>query len=406
MLLGMDAELAILHVDMDAFFASVEQLDFPELRGRPVIVGGPAEGRGVVSAASYEAREFGVHSAMPTAQAQRLCPHGVCRPGRMERYAEVSGVIHEIFERYTPLVEPLSLDEAFLDVTGSRRLFGPAAEIGRRIKADIKRETGLTGSVGVATNKFLAKLGSDLEKPDGFVVLEPERVLEVLDPLPISRLWGVGKVTHKQLTGMGLYTFRDVRERSAKWLEERLGDLGTHIGRLARGLDDRPVVPDHEAKSLGAERTFARDVSDVQAQREILLHLADHVARRLRRHDLQTRCVTVKLRYGDFRTVTRSATLRSPTGTTEQIRAAAGDLHDRWARKQAGALRLLGVACSQLSAAGSGQLMLFEDPGEAKQRRLDEALDTIQDKFGDGALSRGGFRRPGRLRRREDPHER
>lgn len=395
----------ILHVDMDAFYASVEQLDRPELRGRPVIVGGSPESRGVVSTASYEAREFGIHSAMPATQAIRLCPDGVFVKVRMPRYAEMSSRIHQIFHRFTPLVEPLSLDEAFLDVTGSKPIFGSAEEIGRAIKKAIKDETGLIASVGLAPNKFLAKLASDLEKPDGFVVIEADSIQQTLDPLPVGRLWGVGRMNRRRLNSLGLKRFVDVRKRGLDRLESEFGELGRHIWRISQGLDDRTVTPDHEAKSLGAERTFPEDIADGLVQMEILLHLADHVAWRLRRSGLQCRRITIKLRYGNFRTITRAETLDDPTDVTDHIRIIAARLHEVWSRSSFGPLRLLGISCGLLSPAGSGQLTLFDDAESAKQRRLDATVDAIKSKFGDVALQRGGFKRPKRFAGPDDPRQ-
>src|SRR5262245_857727 len=301
--------LIILHVDMDAFYASVEQRDRPELRGRPVIVGGSAEGRGVVSAASYEARAFGVHSAMPTATARRLCPHGVFLPVRMAHYAEVARQVRDILFSFTPLVEPLSLDEAFLDVAASEHLFGPAPAIARQIKDRVRGETGLVASVGVAANKFLAKLAGDLGKPDGLVVLGPERVRAFLDPLPVGRLWGVGAKGEKRLHALGLRTIGQVAALAEDVLAGHLGEAGRQPSRLARGLDDRAVVPDEEAQSLSTETTFARDVGDRAALRACLLELVEHLAGRLRRRGVRARTVELKARTAEFRTHTRSQTL-------------------------------------------------------------------------------------------------
>jgi DNA polymerase-4 len=248
----------ILHVDMDAFYASVEERDNPRLVGKPVIVGGKPEGRGVVAAANYEIRKFGVHSAMPTSQALRLCPAAIVLPPRMDYYAEISRQIREIFDRYTPLVEPLSLDEAFLDVTGSAGLFGPAVEIGRRIKQHIKQELNLVASVGVAPNKFLAKIASDLNKPDGFLVVEQDRVQEFLDPLPVGRLWGVGRVSNTVLEGFGIRTIGQLRAQSANVLRQKFGKTGDHLWQLAHGIDSRPVVPDGRPSRSRMKRRLQR----------------------------------------------------------------------------------------------------------------------------------------------------
>ena len=301
-----------LHVDMDAFYAAVEQRDRPELAGKPVIVGGSAEGRGVVAAASYAVRRFGVHSAMPTATALRLCPEAIVLPVRMSHYAAISRQIRDIFARYTPLVEPLSLDEAFLDVSGCEKLFGKPEQIARRIKQEILDETGLIASVGVAPNKFLAKIASDLEKPDALVVVDPERVAEFLDPLPVGRIWGVGKVTESVMHRLGVNTIGQLRSIPIEHLRQHFGDAGDHFWRLARGIDHRKVVPDRQAKSLSHETTFATDITDLESLRYRLWELTEQVARRLRRTGRYGRTVQIKLRFSDFRTITRSRPCRSP----------------------------------------------------------------------------------------------
>src|SRR5439155_7141135 len=288
--------LKILHVDMDAFYASVEQRDRPELRGLPVIVGGSAEGRGVVCAASYEARKFGVHSAMPAVTARRLCPQGIFLPPRMEHYAQISRQIREIFQSFTPLIEPLSLDEAFLDVRGCEGLFGSAPEIARKIKERVRAETELTASVGVAANKFLAKLASDLKKPDGLVVIEPTQVEAILAPLPVGRIWGVGAKGEKRLHALGIRTIGQLAALPEQVLVDHFGDNGRHLWRLARGIDDRQVVPDEEAKSISTETTFARDIGDRDVLRSWLLDLVEHLGRRLRRVGVHARTIELKVR--------------------------------------------------------------------------------------------------------------
>lgn len=379
---------AILHVDMDAFYASVEQLDQPELRGRPVLVGhdGP---RGVVAAASYEARVFGCRSAMPMARAKRLCPQAVIVAGRFERYLEVSRRVFAIFESITPLVEPLSIDEAFLDVTGSTRLFGEPRAIAARIKQRIQAETGVTASVGVAPNKFLAKLCSDWDKPDGLTLLQPAEVLARLAPLPIGRMWGVGPVTERRLIARGVATFGDLQPLTLEQASARLGPDAEHFWRLARGEDDRPVVPDAEARSVGAEQTFGEDLDQPQAVRQVLLAQGDRVAARLRRHGLLARTVTVKIRFGDFQTITRSATLRGATDRSDRLRETAGALFSRWARESFQPVRLIGVSASQLVAAGAGQQSLFSEPDDDQGRRLDRATDAVRERFGPRAIQRG-----------------
>ncbi|MEJ2704173.1 MAG: DNA polymerase IV [Sedimentisphaerales bacterium] len=380
----------IIHVDMDAFYASVEQLDNPDLMGKAVIVGGDPKGRGVVSAASYEARKFGVHSAMPMSQAVRLCPHAIVLPVRMRRYAELSRRIHDIFRRFTPQIEPISLDEAFLDVTGSLRLFGSAEKIGKAIKDQIREQLGLVASVGIAPSKFLAKLASDLDKPDGFVVITEENKQQILDPLPVSRIWGVGKVTEKALISEGIDTIRQLRETPVEILRSLFSDQTSHVLRLAQGVDDRPVESDREAKSISSEQTFATDIADRNVLLDVLLHQVEDVGQRLRLNDLEARTITLKLRYGDFRTVTRSNTFDQPTSVTETLWEQARKVFSQWHRKSAGALRLLGFGVSGLQRAGTGQRQLFEEPEQERQKRLDRAFDAIRGKFGHDALRRGG----------------
>ena len=387
----------ILHVDMDAFYASVEQLDRPELRGKPVLVGGRPEGRGVVATASYEARPFGCRSAMPMAQAVRLCPQAIVVPPRFERYSELSRQVFSILEEFTPLVEPLSIDEAFLDVTGSTRLLGPPEPMARMLKERVRERTQLTASVGVAPNKFLAKLASDLQKPDGLVVVERDRVQAFLDPLPIARLWGVGKVTLPRLAALGVETFGDLRRIDLAVLRDRLGEAGEQFPRLVRGLDDRPVVPDHEARSLSHEITFPVDVEDREHLRSVLLGQTDQVARRLRRHETLARTVTIKIRRADFTTLTRSTTLDQATDETDAFWQAASSLFEAWLQRDRAAVRLIGMGVSQLTARADEQLRLFEQPERNRRRSLDRTMDAIRDRFGNDAVGRGGS-----LRRKTD----
>ncbi len=374
---------------MDAFYASVEQLDHPELRGKPVIVGGDPKSRGVVSAASYEVRPFGVHSAMPTAQALRLCPHAILVPGRMERYAEISQTIHTIFESYTPLVEPISLDEAFLDVTDSENLFGPAETIGQAIKTRIREETHLTASVGLASNKFLAKLASDLRKPDGFVVITEENREETLDPLPVGRIWGVGKVTEKALHTGGIETIGQLRRRSVAELRRIVGNAAEELLRLAHGLDDREVEADRQCKSLSSEQTFATDVADPDVLLGVLMEQVEEVAQRLRRRRLKARTITLKLRYGDFRTVTRSETPGESTNVTNLLWQTAERVFRQWHSRSGGPLRLLGFGVSGLEDEHAGQQLLFPDPQQDKLKKLDQIVDKIRDRYGKRAVHRG-----------------
>jgi DNA polymerase-4 len=382
--------LTILHVDMDAFYVSVEQRDQPQLRGRPVIVGGLG-GRGVVSAASYEARRFGVHSAMPMATARRLCPHAAFLPVRMAHYTQVSRQIRDVFFAFTPLVEPLSLDEAFLDVRGCEGLFGPALDIARRIKERIRAETGLTASVGVALNKFLAKLASDHGKPDGFVVVPPDEVRAFLAPLPVSRLWGVGQKAEERFHALGLHTMGQVAALPQRVLSDHFGAVGRHVWQLAQGQDDRAVVPDREARSLSTETTFAADVGDRHLLRTWLLELVDHLASRLRHEGLHARTLEVKLRASDFRTCTRSQALPEATDATDVLWQAAAALFEWSLSRDLLPLRLLGVGVSRLIRAAAVQGQLFDADVRARRTTLDRAVDAIRGQFGNGAIQRGSL---------------
>lgn len=390
----MGSPRTILHVDMDAFFASVEQLDNPDLRGKPVLVGGAGR-RGVVAAASYEAREYGCRSAMPTAVALRLCPHAAVVKPSGGRYREISRRVFGILGSFSPLVQPVSVDEAFVDVSGSSALFGDGVAIARAIRERIRDEERLTASVGVAPNKFLAKLASDLDKPDGLVVIEPGRVHEVLDPLPVGRLWGVGEASGRRLGRLGLRTIGDVRAMDEEALVANLGETsGRHLARLARGEDDRPVHSDREAKSVSHERTFGEDLTDPAFVRAVLLGQAEDVGRRLRAHGRVAGTVTVKVRYGDFETITRSASVRtsggSKTDRTDELWAAASGLYDAWAAGSFRPVRLIGLGASGLSEPGGGQLGLFAVERDERRDRVDEATDAIRAKFGDDAIRRAG----------------
>jgi len=354
-----------------------------------VIDAGTPDGRGVVAAANYVVRKFGVHSAMPTATALRLCPEAIVVRPRMEHYAAVSEQIRHVFDRYTPLVEPLSLDEAFLDVTGTEGLFGPAEQLARRIKQDVLREVGLIASVGVAPNKFLAKIASDLEKPDSLVVVDPDRIQAFLDPLPVGRLWGVGRVAGSTFETLGIRTIADLRQRGPELLRQHFGAQGERFWELAHGRDERPVISDREAKSISHESTFAADLSDPEALRAWLLELTEHVGRRLRRSRRSGRTVEIKVRFADFRTTTRSRSLRSPTSTTQEIWEVAAELLNRCLATRRMAVRLLGVGMSGLERATQAARSLFDDSDEWKHEALDAAADAIHQKFGATALSRG-----------------
>lgn len=390
----------ILHVDMDAFYASVEQRDRPELRGKPVVVGGSPLGRGVVSAASYEARKYGIHSAMPMRRAVQLCPGAIVVKTRMQIYVQVSKQIRAIFARYTPEVEPLSLDEAFLDVSACQQLFGSAQHIGRAIKEEIWQELQLVASVGVAPNKFLAKLASDLEKPDGFTCIEPEQVLQKLAPLPVSRLWGVGKVTEQRLISAGICKFGHLQALTQEQATLLLGNIGIHLWKLSQGIDDRKVVPDREAKTISHETTFSRDVQDANVLQARLLELTEQVGMRLRSRNLQGRTVHIKLRYSDFHTITRSHSLDSPSSATEVFWRAAAQLLQAEFDKRALVVRLIGVGVSNLETRREQQLMLFDEEGnladlrQTQTARIDSATDEIRKLFGREALQRASSLKP------------
>ncbi len=378
----------ILHLDMDAFYASVEIRDNPRLAGLPVVVGGSPKGRGVIAAASYAARKFGVHSAMSSAQALRLCPNLIFIKPRMDHYAAVSKQIREIFESFTSLVEPLSLDEAFLDASGSEALFGDAISIAQQIKQRIKSEVGVTASAGVAPNKFLAKLASDLQKPDGLVVVPPDAIEAFLDPLAIGRVWGVGKQTQKKMESLGVHTIGQLRALSAESLKTAFGLNGEHFWRLARGLDTRPVVPDREAKSISHETTFYIDIDDTEVLRAWLLELTDQVARRMRRYEIVGKTVQIKLRYSNFETITRARTLAEPTNLTDLLASVALQLFTENGQQLARGIRLLGMGVSHLSTNAARQLTLFDHEESARSSRLDSTRDQIRDRFGSSALTR------------------
>jgi DNA polymerase-4 len=388
----MTGQRAILHIDMDAFYASVEEREQPGLAGRPLIVGGSPQRRGVVSAANYAARRFGVHSAMPMTRAVRLCPSAICLPVRMQLYAAVSQQIREIFYRYTPLVEPLSLDEAFLDVTDSERLFGPAADIAREIKQAIHNELSLVASVGIAPNKFVAKIASDLDKPDGFVEVKANEVQAFLDPLPVNRVWGVGKATGKELERLGISTIQQLRQQSETVLRDRFGKFGSHLWRLANGIDERAVVSDAEAKSISNETTFDTDVSQVDTLRAWLMELSEQVCWRLRQHDLYGRTVQIKLRFPDFSTITRSHTLPVATQQTSQVWQAVAELFDKAMARETRPLRLVGVCVSGLNDEAHRpqvQTDMFAQPTDTRQTQIDEVADAIKSRFGLNGIRRG-----------------
>jgi len=383
----MSEHRAILHVDMDAFYASVEQHDNPELAGQPVVVGG-AGGRGVVAAASYEVRRFGVHSAMPMREALKRCPHAVVVRPRMKRYREVSEQVFEIFGQFTDLVEGLSLDEAFLDVTGSIGLFGNAEEMAREIKDRIRRRTGLTASVGVSHNKLLAKLASEMNKPDGLAVIRPGEVTTILDPMPVRRLHGIGAKTAFRLEQQGIHTLGQLRRAPESVLWPLFRRETREMRERATGIDDRPVVSDAPEKQISSEETFDVDIRDHEELRQRLAHLADRTAERLRSRQLKAGMISIKVRRRDFETYTRQKSFSPPTQETRLVLQVATELLDRWLDEQPrAAVRLLGVGVSDLAPAQ--QLDLFTTRESAESGKLDEALDRIRGKYGTEAVKRG-----------------
>ena len=379
----------IIHVDMDAFYASVEIRERPQLADRPVVVGGRPEGRGVVAAANYIARRYGVHSAMPTSAALRLCPELVILPPRHSFYADVSQQLHAIFQRYTPQIEPLALDEAFLDVTASVGLFGPAVNMAREIRQAIREELQLVASVGVGPNKYIAKLASDVEKPDGFVVVEEAQVLDFLAPLPVRRIWGVGKVAAQTFDKLGIRTIGQLRHYPEQLLRQHLGRSAEQFLRLAHGVDERPVVAEHEAKSVSNENTFAVDISDREMMRQWLHALTEQVAQRLRAQGLKGRTVQLKLRSADFTTYTRSHTLAGATDITAEIWRAVQELFEQRLPRPLPAVRLLGVGVSNFAAEEQRQPDLFDSGDRQRQQKLDALVDQMQSRFGKGAIRRG-----------------
>jgi DNA polymerase-4 len=382
-----DSGTGILHVDMDAFYASVEVLDDPSLRGKPIVIGAP-EGRSVVSSASYEARRFGVRSAMPMGQALRLCPHAIVVLPHFDRYQAVSAQVMDVFRSFTPLVEPLSIDEAFLDVRGARRLWGSPARIAQLIRERIAREVGITASVGVAATKHVAKMASTMSKPDGLLVVPAARTQEFLDPKPVRAIWGVGPKAAEALEARAIRTIGDVRQTPPHVLERVIGPAGAQrLAQLARGIDAREVETTRTEKSIGHEETFETDVADVELLRAELLRLSDRVAGRLRRAGFEAAAVAIKVRFSDFSTITRSATLPEPSAVGQRIAEASREL-------LAGVdlrlpVRLIGVRAERLQPAGSGGDALWDEDEDWK--RLEGTLDDALARFGRGAVTRATF---------------
>ena len=374
----------IMHVDMDAFFASVEQRDDPALQGKPVIVCGKSR-RSVVATASYEARAFGVHSAMPLSQAKRLCPHGCFVAPRFEAYREASDAIHQVMLHYADAYEPISLDEAFLDISGMGSQYPTLGSIGRAIKEEIRCAVHLTASVGIAPNKFLAKMASDMNKPDGLCIIPYGREQEVLAPLPVRRLWGVGSVTEKKLLAAGFRTIADIQEAAPEKLSALLGNQGPLLKALSLGIDDRPIISSRQVKSIGDESTYEYDLTDRPTiDREIAIH-SDIVAQRLRRHDLAARTISLKIRFASFKTIMRSLSLEEGTNLQETIDSACQTLLSRIPLTEG--IRLIGVTASNLGAPLSIP-SLFSDK-EEKRARAAKAMDSIQQKYGRKALQKG-----------------
>lgn len=398
----MSMDRTIIHLDMDAFFAAVEQLDNPQYRGKPVIVGADpkgGKGRGVVSTCSYEARKYGVHSAMPISQAFRRCPHGIYVGGRYGRYSELSRAMMKILEEFTPTIEKISIDEAFLDITRSLPLFGDAESVGRNIKNRIRDELSLTASIGIAPNKFLAKIASDLDKPDGLVLVRKGEERSFLTPLEISRLWGVGKKTEEVLKGMGIRTIGDITSFSEAQLSTRLGKWGNALWRLSHGIDNRDVSSNHVQKSISQETTFDQDTIDEDKIELTLAKLAESLTRLMRKDNLKGRTVTLKIRFEDFSTFTRSKTFADFVDSAQIIKGVAISLYRR-VNKQRRRVRLLGIGLSQLNSQAGEQLGLFEQDAPLNTR-LTKLLDSLQDKFGEQTIKRASLTgQP--IRRRED----
>jgi len=360
----------IAHLDMDAFFAAVEQLDCPEYRGKPVIVGGLGP-RGVVSTASYEARTYGVGSAMPMAKARRLCPNGIYLPPRFQRYQDISTQVRTVLHAYTSIVEGISLDEFFFDLTGSDNAFGSAEDIVVEVKRRVHETTGLTCSVGLAPNRFLAKLGSELCKPDGLMVIRDEQIQRILDPLPVRTIWGVGKVTEQRLRGLGFTTIRELREAPCDLLARKLGSVGRTLHQLARGKDDTPVRPSRETKSISREVTFPQDIHDEMEIEHTLCRLAKEVAAELRGKNLLGKAVRIKIRFPDFQTITRQVRLDIGTDSPSFIESCALDLFRCRVDLENRGVRLLGVGVGQLRKVHVRQLPLFDERETGLKRTVD-----------------------------------
>jgi len=378
----------ILHVDMDAFYASVEELDNPQLKGKCVIVAGQSE-RSVVSAANYEARKFGVHSAMPVFQARERCPGAIFLPPRMGRYKELSARFMSVLREFSPLVEPVSIDEAYVDITGCERLFGGVGEIALTIKKRIKERLSLVCSLGAAPNKFLAKIASDMDKPDGLTIIMPEHVEQFINSLPIHKVPGVGKNTHDKLQLLGIETLGDVKKIPEKILIKKLGKFGHRLTELADGIDRSAVIPLSETKSVSAEKTLPEDIDDKQVLKKYILGQVEKIGRELRKLKIKARTVSIKIKHSDFKQVTRSVTIKDPTQSSEVIIREAFQLLENY--KMPNKIRLIGVGVSNLvSDAEPVQIDIFEsdDVKISNWEKLNEAIDTITNKFGTDVIKR------------------
>jgi len=379
---------------MDAFFAAIEERDNPAYRGKPVVVGSdPKEGkgRGVVSTCSYAARKYGIHSAMPISIAYKKCPTAIFLPVNMQKYAEESDKIFKIFERFTPDIEPISIDEAFLDISGSYQLFGTPLSTCRMIKKAIFDGTGLTASLGLAPNMMTAKIASEFAKPDGLTVVEETGLLDFLHPLPIGKLWGIGDKSEETLKKLGINTIGDIAKMDLEKITRLFGKNGKHVWDLANGIDPREVEEDHAIKSVSNEHTFGEDTQDKELIRNTLMYLSEKVSRRLRKHDFKCRTVTLKIRFGDFTTLTRAVTMQSPSNFTSDIYEKCLDNLNKLDLKRK-KVRLLGVHTSNLgNSAWKTDLFADTDTGKTKKEKVESALNKIKDRFGEGAI---GYRNP------------
>lgn len=385
----MKKERYIVHVDMDAFYAAIEQRDNPAYQGKPVVVGADpkgGKGRGVVAACSYEARHFGIHSAMPISFAYQRCPDAIFLRGSMRKYVEVSKQVFKALERFTPDIEPISIDEAFLDITGSYHLFGSPEATCQQIKAAIKRETQLTASIGMAPNKMTAKIASDLEKPDGLVIVSQEHLLDFLHALPVSKLWGIGKKAQESMDKLGIQSIGDLARRDKKELIRLFGKNGAHLWKLANGIDPREVSPLETVKSIGNERTFLEDETDAKAIEDTLMWLSEKVSRRMRKAGFKGRTITLKIRLSDFSTFTRAVTLDEPTNFVDDLYAHALKKAKSFRIGQE-PIRLIGIQVSNLEKENP-QFDLFQEaaPGSQKKERLHAAVDEIRDRYGEKAI--------------------